>query len=74
MGGRWPSGFKRQSDNTRGSHPGKDMSHLSNEVWQFVVEWYDPLPQMKKKYILKYFVEKHMVEMIDIKNKKVRVL
>mmetsp|Transcript_13190 Transcript_13190/g.19873 ORF Transcript_13190/g.19873 Transcript_13190/m.19873 type:complete len:359 (+) Transcript_13190:43-1119(+) len=47
------------------------MASVSTEVWQFVVEWYDPMPQLKKKFILKYFVEKHLVEMIDIKNKKV---
>jgi hypothetical protein len=47
------------------------MSLVSNEVWQFVVEWYDPMPQLKKNYLLKYFVEKHMVEMVDLKSHKV---
>lgn len=47
------------------------MASVSTELWQFVVEWYDPMPQLKKKFILKYFVEKHLVEMIDLKNKKV---
>jgi hypothetical protein len=27
-----------------------------NEIWLFVVEWYDPMPQLKKKYLLKYYV------------------
>jgi hypothetical protein len=47
------------------------MATVSTEVWQFIVEWYDPLPQLRKQYILKYFLENHMVEMIDLKNKKI---
>lgn len=47
------------------------MASVSTEVWQFLVEWYDPLPQLKKQYLLKYFHENHQVEMIDIKNKKI---
>lgn len=46
------------------------MSFPNNETWQFVVEWFDPHPQMKRQYLLKYFVEGHLVEMIDIKNHK----
>jgi len=40
------------------------------EVWQFVVEWYDPVPQMKRKFILKYYVEHHQVEMINVNSNK----
>lgn len=47
------------------------MATISLELWQFVVEWYDPLPQLKKQYLLKYYVEKHSVELIDLKNKKI---
>jgi hypothetical protein len=47
------------------------MATVSTEIWQFIVEWYDPLPQLKKQYLLKYFLENHMVEMIDLKNKKI---
>jgi len=36
---------------------------------QFVVEWYDPLPQLKKQFLMKYFVEDHMIEMFDVKAK-----
>jgi nucleoside-diphosphate kinase len=46
------------------------MSFPNNEVWQFIVEWFDPHPQMKRQYMLKYYVEGHLVEMIDIKNHK----
>jgi hypothetical protein len=47
------------------------MATVSTEVWQFLIEWYDPIPQLKKQFILKYFLENHMVEMIDLKNKKI---
>lgn len=47
------------------------MSFPNNEQWLFVVEWFDPQPQMKKQFLLKYFLEQHSVEMIDIKSKKV---
>jgi nucleoside-diphosphate kinase len=46
------------------------MSFPNNEQWLFVVEWFDPQPQMKKQFLLKYFVETHFVEMVDIKLKK----
>ena len=46
------------------------MSSSAPEVWQFVVEWYDPQPQMKRRYVLKYYVETNQVEMIDVKNKR----
>lgn len=46
------------------------MSFPNNEAWQFIVEWFDPHPQMKRQYLLKYFVEGHQVEMVDIKNHK----
>jgi nucleoside-diphosphate kinase len=47
------------------------MSNPNSEVLQFVVEWYDPQPQLKRSFLLKYFVEKHMVEMVDLKLKRV---
>jgi nucleoside-diphosphate kinase len=47
------------------------MATVSTEIWQFIVEWYDPVPQLKKQFLLKYFIENHMVEMIDLKNKKI---
>jgi nucleoside-diphosphate kinase len=46
------------------------MASAKVEVLQFIVEWYDPMPQLKRKYLLKFFVEPHLVEMIDIVGKK----
>lgn len=46
------------------------MAARNDDSLLFVVEWYDPLPQMKRQYLLKYFVDQHMVEMVDIKSKK----
>lgn len=46
------------------------LSEKMEEILIFLVEWYDPLPQLKKKYILKYFPSDHMVEMVDIKSRK----
>jgi hypothetical protein len=43
------------------------MAARNDESLLFVVEWYDPSPMMKKKYLLKYFVDQHMVEMVDVK-------
>ncbi len=40
------------------------------ETWLFVVEWFDPRPMLKRQYLLKYFLESHMVEMVDLKTKK----
>lgn len=42
----------------------------ADETWLFVVEWYDPMPQLKRKYLLKYFVKQNQAEMVDIKSKK----
>jgi nucleoside-diphosphate kinase len=46
------------------------MAARTDDSLLFVVEWYDPLPQLKKQYLLKYFPDQHMVEMVDIKSKK----
>jgi len=47
------------------------MSARNDETYLFVVEWYDPMPQLKRKYLLKYFTEQHSVEMVDLKSKKI---
>lgn len=47
------------------------MAALNDEALLFVVEWFDPMPQLKRKYLLKYFVDQKMVEMIDVKSKKI---
>lgn len=45
------------------------MADRNDDILLFIVEWFDPLPQLKKKYVLKYFND-HMIEMIDVKTKK----
>lgn len=47
------------------------MSSNSSEVWMFLVEWYDSMPQIRRRYQLKYFPESHSVEMVDVNTKKV---
>lgn len=46
------------------------MSTKQDEVWLFVAEWFDPMPQLKKLFVLKYFVDMQSVEMVDVKSKK----
>jgi nucleoside-diphosphate kinase len=46
------------------------MAARNDESLLFVVEWFDPSPMMKKKYLLKYFVDQHMVEMVDVSTRK----
>jgi nucleoside-diphosphate kinase len=46
------------------------MSERQDDSLLFVVEWFDPMPQMKRKYLLKYFVDLNSAEMIDLKTKK----
>ena len=31
------------------------MTAKTEESWLFIVEWFDPLPQMTKQYLLKYY-------------------
>jgi nucleoside-diphosphate kinase len=47
------------------------MAARTDDSLLFVVEWFDPLPQLKKQYTLKYFPDQHMAEMVDVKSKKV---
>eukprot|EP01035_Chromulina_nebulosa_P026642 gene26642-34903_t len=47
------------------------MAARNDETYLFVVEWYDPMPQLRRKYLLKYFTEQHAVEMVDLKTKKI---
>jgi len=51
----------------------RSMSFTNTPPLQFLVEWYDALPKLKRQYVLKYFTEgnKNLVEMIDIKQKKI---
>ena len=46
------------------------MAARNDETWLFVVEWFDPMPRLKKSFLLRYFVQQHQVEMVDLKSKK----
>jgi nucleoside-diphosphate kinase len=46
------------------------MSARDDEAWLFVAEWFDPMPRLKRTFLLKYFVQQHQVEMVDVKSKK----
>lgn len=43
------------------------MARADDEVLGFVAEWYDPMPQITKQYLLRYWPGSHMVEMLDLK-------
>lgn len=40
------------------------------EILSFLVDWYDPLPQIMRRFLLKFYVHSHSVEMFDVKNKR----
>jgi nucleoside-diphosphate kinase len=40
------------------------------ETYLFLVEYFDPLPRLKRQYLLKLFVKEMDVEMVDLKSKK----
>lgn len=42
----------------------------NEQVRSFVVEWFDPHPQLLKKYLLKYFCESNEVEMKDLQTSR----
>jgi nucleoside-diphosphate kinase len=46
------------------------MATVKDESWLFVAEWYDPMPQLKRKYLLKYFPKQHQAELVDLKSRK----
>jgi nucleoside-diphosphate kinase len=46
------------------------MATVNDDSWTFVVEWFDPMPQLKKKYLVKYYYQQNEAEMIDVKSKK----
>jgi len=46
------------------------MSKVDELMYAFVAEWFDPMPQLTKQYLLKYFPESHEVEMVDGKSKR----
>jgi len=47
--------------------PGKDPEE---ETYLFLVEHFDPLPRLKKQYLLKLFIKDMNIEMVDLKSKK----
>lgn len=40
------------------------------QTWLFVATYFDPLPRLKRQYLLKYWPGSHFVEMTDVKTKK----
>jgi len=32
----------------------------------FIVEWFDPMPMLIRKYLLKYYVEMHQVDCLFV--------
>lgn len=50
------------------------MARADDEVLGFVAEWYDPMPQITRQYLLKYWPGAHMVEMMDLKVRALFVL
>jgi hypothetical protein len=42
------------------------MAARNDETYLFVVEWYDPMPQLRRKYLLKYFTEQHAVSFLNL--------
>ena len=48
----------------------KNMSLVEDDdvVLSFIAEWFDPLPQKIKRYLLKYYVTSHEVGMKDVSN------
>ena len=46
------------------------MSIPNAETYLFIVEYFDPLPRLKKQFLLKLFLEGLQVELVDLKSKK----
>ena len=40
------------------------------EIISFIAEWYDPRPQIVKKFLIKYFIESHEVEIKEANGRK----
>lgn len=49
------------------------MSFTNEPPLQFVVEWFDAAPKLKRQYVLKYYTDgsKNLVEMFDVKAKRI---
>ena len=45
-------------------------SEEESETYSFLVDWFDPLPQLARTYRLKYYKTTNEAEMIDFKTKR----
>ncbi|CAM9926988.1 unnamed protein product, partial [Heterosigma akashiwo] len=45
------------------------MAH-DGPVYAFVAEWFDPMPQLTKQYLLRYYPDTHEVDMVDGKSRR----
>ena len=45
-------------------------SRPDEEKYLFVVEYFDPMPRLKKQFLLKLYVEDMDIEMVDLGSKK----
>eukprot|EP00904_Undaria_pinnatifida_P007731 jgi/Undpi1/4088/HiC_scaffold_16.g07455.m1 len=43
---------------------------VPRQVLSFLAEWFDPLPQLTKQYLLKYFVDTNEAEMVELKTRR----
>lgn len=43
---------------------------FETQVLSFLAEWFDPLPQLTKQYLLKYFCDTNEAEMVEPKTKR----
>ena len=46
------------------------MTTRVDETYLFVVEYFDPMPRLKRQFLLKLFLEGMQIEMVDLKSKK----
>eukprot|EP00752_Nemacystus_decipiens_P014373 g12785.t1 len=60
------------SSKLRGSYrKGQTMPGARDQdVLSFLAEWFDPLPQLTKQYLLKYFCDTNEAEMVELKTKR----
>lgn len=43
---------------------------MSSQTYLFVVEYFDPMPRLKRQFLLKLFLDGMQIEMVDLKSKK----
>lgn len=46
------------------------MSIPNTDTFMFVVEYFDPLPRLKRQFLLKLFLDGMQIELVDLKSKK----